>query len=127
MTTTFERLRAILVKDYKLEPAKLTLDAPLEDLGIDSLGVAELLFNVEDEFQVKLPPEPVLLPTVGDVVRYIDELVAAQRGQDVAPAASEPASGPTTGATVPARSAASAAGRQGDPAAEDAEPSSRGP
>jgi len=127
MTTTFERLRAILVKDYKLEPAKLTLDAPLEDLGIDSLGVAELLFNVEDEFQVKLPPEPVLLPTVGDVVRYIDELVAAQRAQDGAPAASEPASCPSTGATAPARSAASAAGRQGDPAAEDAEPSSRGP
>ena len=89
MTTTFERLRAILVKDYKLEPEKLTLDAPLEGLGIDSLGVAELLFNVEDEFRITLPPEPVQLPTIGDVVRYIDELLAAQHG---APAgvASEP-------------------------------------
>ena len=83
-TSTFERLRAILVKDYKLEPEKLTLDAPLEDLGIDSLGVAELLFNVEDEFRIALPPEPVQLPTVGDVVRYIDELVAAQHGPAVA-------------------------------------------
>ena len=79
-TTTFERLRAILVKDYKLDPEKLTLDAPLEGLGLDSLGVAELLFNVEDEFRITLPPEPVQLPTVGDVVRYIDELVAAQQG-----------------------------------------------
>ena len=77
--TTFERLQAILVKDYKLAPESLTLDAPLEGLGIDSLGVAELLFNVEDEFGIQLPPEPVQLPTVGDVVRYIDELVAAQR------------------------------------------------
>ena len=87
MTTTFERLCAILVKDYKLEPAQLTLEAPLESLGIDSLGVAELLFNVEDEFHIVLPPEPVVLPTVGDVVRYIDELVAAQRsgGAEVEP------------------------------------------
>lgn len=77
--TTFERLQAILVKDYKLAPEALTLDAPLEGLGIDSLGVAELLFNVEDEFRIKLPPEPVQLSTVGDVVRFIDSLVAAQR------------------------------------------------
>ena len=79
MTATLERLRAILVKDYRLAPEVLTLDAPLEGLGIDSLGVAELLFNVEDEFKISLPQEPVQLQTVGDVVRYIDALVAAQR------------------------------------------------
>lgn len=92
MTTTLERLRAILVKDYKLDPEALTLEAPLEGLGIDSLGVAELLFNVEDEFRITLPPDPVQLPTVGDVVRYIDQLVAAQHGGAAASgAAAEPA------------------------------------
>ena len=80
MTTTFEHLQAILVKDYKLDPESLTLDAPLEALGIDSLGVAELLFNVEDKFKVTLPPDAVLLPTLGDVVSYIDELIRAQHG-----------------------------------------------
>ena len=80
MTTTFERLRAILIKDYQLAPESLTFDAPLEALGIDSLGVAELLFNIEDEFKVTLPPEPVQLATVGEVVGYIDALVAAQSG-----------------------------------------------
>lgn len=80
MTTTFERLRAILVKDYKLDPNVLTLDAELEALGIDSLGVAELLFNVEDEFGITLSPDAVQLHTLGDVVRFIDELIAVQRG-----------------------------------------------
>jgi acyl carrier protein len=80
MTTTFEHLRAILVKDYKLDPDSLTLDAALEGLGIDSLGVAELLFNIEDEFRITLPPESVQLPTIGDVVRFIDELISAQHG-----------------------------------------------
>ena len=77
-TTTFDRLRAILVKDYKLEPGQLTQDAPLEALGIDSLGVADLLFNVEDEFRISLPPEPVNLVTIGDVAQFIDRLIAAQ-------------------------------------------------
>ena len=78
MSTTIERLRAILMKDYGLTPEVLTLDAPLESLGIDSLGVVELLFNVEDEFKITLPSDAVPMPTIGDVVRYIDQLIAAQ-------------------------------------------------
>ena len=78
MTTTFDRLRTILVKDYQIAPEAITPDAPLESLGIDSLGVAELLFNIEDEFKVTLPREPVNLTSVGDVVAFIDGLVAQQ-------------------------------------------------
>ncbi|MBT9491403.1 MAG: acyl carrier protein [Paucibacter sp.] len=87
MMTTLERLSAILIKDYKLQPDRLTLDAPLESLGLDSLGTVELLWTVEDVFQIKLPGDPVDLPTLGDVVRYVDELVA---GQTLAPAAAAP-------------------------------------
>lgn len=82
MTTTFERLHAILVKDYKISPESLQIDTPLEVLGIDSLGMAELLFFIEDEFKVKLPQDPVQLLTVNDVVHYVDELVAAQHDGD---------------------------------------------
>lgn len=85
MTTTIEHLRTILVKDYKLDPKLLTLDAPLEALGIDSLGVAELLFNVEDEFHITLSPDSVQLLTLGDVVRFIDELILAQHGSAAPP------------------------------------------
>ena len=88
--TTFDRLCAILMKDYKLEAGQLTPDAPLEALGIDSLGVADLLFNIEDAFGISLPPEPVQLLTVGDVARFIDELVARPQGQADAPAAAWP-------------------------------------
>ena len=79
MNTTIDRLRLLLVKDYKLDPATLLPDAPLDALGIDSLGVAELMFNIEDEFKVTIPGEPVALKTVGDVVGYIDDLVATQQ------------------------------------------------
>lgn len=90
MTTTFDRLCAILTKDYRIAPERLAPDARLESLGIDSLGAVELLWTIEDTFQIKLPPDPVDLPTLGDVVRYVDGLVA---GQGVAPA-SPPAPAP---------------------------------
>jgi acyl carrier protein len=83
MTTTIERLRAILIKDYKLTPDVLVPTALLEELGIDSLGTAELLFNIEDMFGVTLPPDPVQLTTLGDVVGFIDGLVAQQRAGQV--------------------------------------------
>ena len=85
--TTLERLQALLVKDYKLDVAVLRPETPFEALGIDSLGMAELLFNVEDEFRIKLPSEPVPLPTIADVVNYIDGLVAAQHGTTATDAA----------------------------------------
>lgn len=78
MSTTLERLSTILMQENKLLPDRLTLDAPLEGLGIDSLGIVELLWNIEDAFKIKLPPDPVDLLTLGDVVRYVDELVARQ-------------------------------------------------
>ena len=86
MTSTFERLSTILVKNYKLAPERLTLDAPLESLGIDSLGTVELLWNIEDAFRIKLPSDPVDLPTLGVVDRFVDELVLRQAA-DPAPAA----------------------------------------
>lgn len=83
MTSTYERLRAILVKDYQLAPERVTLDAPLEALGIDSLGLADMLFNVEDAFHITLPAEAVVLPTIADVVAFIDGLIATQSGHAV--------------------------------------------
>lgn len=97
MNTTFERLCTILVREHRLPLDRLALDAPLESLGIDSLGTVELLWHVEDAFRIKLPSEPVDLPTLGDVVRYIDRLMAAQGG--AAPAAPAAAA---SGAVAPA-------------------------
>ncbi|MEO8136498.1 MAG: acyl carrier protein [Betaproteobacteria bacterium] len=80
--TTLQTLQDILKKDFDLEPAALSPEARLEDLEIDSLAVIEVLFAVEDRFKVTVPSEPVAqqssLKTVGDLVAYIDKLVAEQ-------------------------------------------------
>jgi len=76
---TEDRIRALLVKDFKLDPGMLTADARLDELGVDSIGMAELVFNVEDEFGLKLTDVAVHLSTFGEVVRFIEEALAVQR------------------------------------------------
>lgn len=78
MRTTYEELIALLMKDYKIPSESLTLETPFVNLDIDSLGMTELLFNIEDKFKIKMPYEPIELPTIGHVVAYIDALVAVQ-------------------------------------------------
>ncbi len=84
--TTLERLGKILEERYHVAPDRITLDAPIEALGLDSLGMTELVFFIEEEFEITLPYEPVSLRTVGDAVRYIDEVLATRQ-----PGASRPA------------------------------------
>jgi acyl carrier protein len=75
---THDRLVQILVDEYKLPAETLVPDARLEELGIDSLGVMELMFKIEDDFGVRFPSDQVALATVGDLVQYVENLIAAQ-------------------------------------------------
>lgn len=91
--TTLQSVQAILKANFDLSPDVLQPDAKLEDLAIDSLSVVEVLFAVEDEFNVKVPSEPVAsqlqMKTIGDLVAYVDKLMAEQHS---APAAGGTAS-----------------------------------
>lgn len=78
--TTLARLQTILINNYPLAREALTPDAMLENLDIDSLGVMELFFSIEDEFKLDVPHDKVDLKTIGDVVDYIDRLMAEQHG-----------------------------------------------
>lgn len=90
--TTIERLSRILAQRYKVDPARLTPDQPLESLGIDSLGMVEMLFFIEEEFGVHLPSEGVTFATLGEAARYVDDLIAKQSNS--ARKASEPGTAP---------------------------------
>jgi acyl carrier protein len=78
--TTLETLVDILVRDYCLDRAKIVPEATLAVVGLDSLSLLELMFKIEDRYGLKIQDDtPTNLVTVGDVVRYIDELLARKR------------------------------------------------
>ena len=56
--TTLQSVQAIFKANFDLAPEVLQPDANLEDLEIDSLSMIEVLFAVEDEFKITVPPEP---------------------------------------------------------------------
>jgi len=46
---------AIIAEQAILEPSDVTLDNTLDDLGIDSMGVVECIFAIEEDFDITIP------------------------------------------------------------------------
>ena len=84
--TTLETLQDILMREYQLSREQLAPEAPLSAMGIDSLGLIELMFQIEDRFGITLPDDDsTQFVTIGDVVRFLDQLVES-RGAEAATA-----------------------------------------
>lgn len=77
-TDTFAALREIIASDHAIDPATLTPDTALSSLEIDSLALIELIFSLEERFDVVADNVPQDLPTLGSVADYIDGLVQAK-------------------------------------------------
>lgn len=50
-----EKVIAIIAEQAMLDAADVTPDSTLEDLGIDSLGLVESIFAIEEAFDVSVP------------------------------------------------------------------------
>lgn len=86
--TTLERVQKVLGAHYPVQADAINRSTTLEQLEIDSLGVMELLFAIEDEFGISVPNDKRSLHTVGDVADYVDELLARPDGSSAGSAGS---------------------------------------
>ena len=50
-----DRVIAILAEQAVLEPSDVTMDSTVEGLGLDSLGLVEAIFAIEEAFDVSVP------------------------------------------------------------------------
>ncbi|SPJ28768.1 acyl carrier protein [Falsiruegeria mediterranea] len=50
-----DRVIAIIAEQAVLDPSDVTPESTLEDLGIDSLGLVESIFAIEEEFDISIP------------------------------------------------------------------------
>jgi len=73
---TLEELKKLIHQSFDIDPATLTPDGLLEDYGLDSLALGELLFSVEDHFDVTLPDSRTDIKSLEGLATLIDELVA---------------------------------------------------
>lgn len=84
----------IIAQSLKLPTERLTPDTRLDELGAESLDVIEIVFGLEEKFDISIPfkadagtrvtipgkdgGEEIEFTTVGDVAKIVERLVAAK-------------------------------------------------
>ncbi|MBL4917197.1 acyl carrier protein [Szabonella alba] len=81
-----DRVIAIIAEQAVLDVSDVTEDSSLESLGIDSLGLVESIFAIEEAFDISVPfnaNEPAKsdfdISTVASIIAAVEALVAAQK------------------------------------------------
>ena len=71
----FEKVKNILVDELSVNESEITLSAELvNDLGINSLELADLVLLCEERFNLEISDENIhKFITVGDIVSYLEE------------------------------------------------------
>lgn len=75
----------IVAKQAKVEASTLTAETALADLDLQSIDVVELVFAIEEKFDIEVPYAPgeqntagISFKTIGDIVAAVEKLVAEQ-------------------------------------------------
>lgn len=80
-----DRVIAIIAEQAVLDVADVKTDATLDSLGIDSLGLVESIFAIEEAFDITVPfnandprQSDFDISSVDAIVRAVEGLIAAQ-------------------------------------------------
>ena len=83
--TVKDRIVEIIAEQAVLDVSDVTMDSTLEDLGIDSLGLVESIFAIEEAFDIQVPfnaNDPTEsefdISSVASIIKAVEDLVKAQ-------------------------------------------------
>ncbi len=80
-----ERVQTVIAKHLRVETEKVPLDATFEELGMDSLDSVNLLFEVEDEFDISIGDQDAKsITSLPQMVAGIEKLMAQKAGDSEA-------------------------------------------
>ena len=72
-----ERVRKVIAKQMRIPVENVTIDSTFEELGMDSLDGVNLLFEVEEEFDISIDDdESRSIKSVREMVNGIELLLA---------------------------------------------------
>ena len=75
LNTMFDKVKEILVDELQIKESDISLDAELvNDLGINSLELADLIMVFEEKFNIEINENVIRkFLTVGDIVKYLSD------------------------------------------------------
>ncbi len=80
MSSTQQIIYDIIATTCRVDPGRISLDATLKDLDVHSLDAVQVLFEIEDRFDVTVPDrqDRFAVGTVRDLVEGVEQLLAAK-------------------------------------------------
>jgi acyl carrier protein len=72
---SYAHIRELLIEKYEVSAEAIRPEATLAELGLDSLSVAEMLFDVADKYDIDIPDASVQLSTLGEAAALVDEVI----------------------------------------------------
>ena len=75
-------LREFLLERTEIPEEKITPEASLEELGIDSLTQLELLFEFEEKLNISLPDVEERPKTIGELISVVEKHMLANASTD---------------------------------------------
>jgi acyl carrier protein len=73
------RILRIIAETQRKDPSQVTIDSSFEELGIDSMDGVNIVFALENEFNINVPDEEVkTIRSVRDMVEGVRRLVLAE-------------------------------------------------
>ena len=86
------RILRIIAETQRKDPAQVTIDSSFEELGIDSMDGVNIVFALENEFDINVPDEEVRnIRSVRDIVEGVLRLIEMKESQGSAAAPEDPA------------------------------------
>jgi acyl carrier protein len=76
--SSLTELQDLIHTKYGLEGDALDPDKPMSELGLDSLAIAEFLFEVEDHFGIRLKDDDPDIDTLRKLSALVESSVAAK-------------------------------------------------
>jgi acyl carrier protein len=74
-----ERVRKVIATSKRIPEEQVTVDSTFEELGIDSMDAVEILFALENEFDINIPDEEVKsVRNVLQMAQGVERLLAAK-------------------------------------------------
>ncbi len=77
-----KKIISILAKQALIDETEISLESTPADLSLDSLSIVEIIFSIEEEFDIIIPfnanepnQSPFIIETVSTIIEGVKELI----------------------------------------------------
>ena len=76
-----QRVLTVIAETQRKNPALVTMESSFEELGIDSMDAVNIVFELENAFNIHIPDEDMRkIRSIGDIVDGVRRVLSGPQG-----------------------------------------------